>query len=189
MLRPKGSAIEALPHMHSLLNARPEGFDSLEEAIEWQYVPLFIPLSHTVTLFFCQRTDECNTQLQLRARICPVNTQTLRFHITSGPCLHLAHPAALDSTILDQYATCIIFLFVFVHLRVKTEWFTSLSANFLTVRTARMLILAGTDRLDKELMIGQMQGKFQMEVVPGVGHMLHEVRSSVPTQLVLLLCP
>ena len=25
-------------------------------------------------------------------------------------------------------------------------------------------------------MIGQMQGKFQMEVVPGVGHMLHEVR-------------
>lgn len=31
-----GSAIEALPHMHSLLNARPEGFDSLEEAIEWQ---------------------------------------------------------------------------------------------------------------------------------------------------------
>ena len=24
-------------------------------------------------------------------------------------------------------------------------------------------------------MIGQMQGKFQMEVVPNVGHMLHEV--------------
>ena len=36
------------------------------------------------------------------------------------------------------------------------------------------MILAGTDRLDKELMIGQMQGKFQMEVVPGTGHMLHE---------------
>ena len=33
-----GSAIEALPHMHSLLNARPDGFDSMEEAIEWQYV-------------------------------------------------------------------------------------------------------------------------------------------------------
>ena len=30
-------------------------------------------------------------------------------------------------------------------------------------------------------MIGQMQGKFQMAVVPGVGHMLHEVRiSSLP---------
>jgi hypothetical protein len=29
--------------------------------------------------------------------------------------------------------------------------------------------------LDKELMIGHMQGKFQLVVVPGVGHMLHEV--------------
>lgn len=30
-----GSAMEALPHMHSLLNARPDGFSSPEEAIEW----------------------------------------------------------------------------------------------------------------------------------------------------------
>lgn len=28
--------LDALPIMHSLLNARPEGFDSPEEAIEWQ---------------------------------------------------------------------------------------------------------------------------------------------------------
>lgn len=31
-----GSAVEALPHMNSLLNARPDGFDSIEEAVEWQ---------------------------------------------------------------------------------------------------------------------------------------------------------
>jgi protein phosphatase methylesterase 1 len=55
-------------------------------------------------------------------------------------------------------------------------WFTGLSSAFLTARAARLLILAGADRLDRELMIGQMQGKFQMAVVPGVGHMLHEVR-------------
>ncbi|EIM90705.1 protein phosphatase methylesterase [Stereum hirsutum FP-91666 SS1] len=54
------------------------------------------------------------------------------------------------------------------------SWFTGLSASFLAARTARLLVLAGTDRLDKELMIGQMQGKFQMVVVPGTGHMLHE---------------
>ena len=56
-----------------------------------------------------------------------------------------------------------------------SDWFKGLSSRFLAVRTARLLVLAGTDRLDKELMIGQMQGKFQMTVVPGVGHMLHEV--------------
>ncbi|KAG9031782.1 Protein with carboxyl methyl esterase activity [Tulasnella sp. JGI-2019a] len=55
-----------------------------------------------------------------------------------------------------------------------TGWFTGLSESFLAARTARLLILAGTDRLDKPLMIGQMQGKFQLEVVPNVGHMLHE---------------
>lgn len=31
-----GSAMEALPFMHSLLNARPDGFNNIEEAIEWQ---------------------------------------------------------------------------------------------------------------------------------------------------------
>jgi len=56
-----------------------------------------------------------------------------------------------------------------------SDWFMGLSKNFLQARTARLLVLAGTDRLDKELMIGQMQGKFQMVVVPNVGHMVHEV--------------
>ena len=58
-------------------------------------------------------------------------------------------------------------------------WFTGLSSKFLASRTARLLVLAGTERLDKELMIGQMQGKFQLVVIPGVGHMVHEV-SNVP---------
>ena len=40
-------------------------------------------------------------------------------------------------------------------------------------------MLAGTERLDRQLMIGQMQGKFQLSVIPGVGHMLQEVRLSV----------
>lgn len=38
------------------------------------------------------------------------------------------------------------------------NWFTGMSAKFLGGRGAKLLVLAGTDRLDKELMIGQMQG-------------------------------
>jgi protein phosphatase methylesterase 1 len=34
-------------------------------------------------------------------------------------------------------------------------------------------MLAGTDRLDKELTIGQMQGKFQLVVLP-TGHTIQE---------------
>ena len=38
------------------------------------------------------------------------------------------------------------------------NWFVGLSQNFLEGKGAKLLMLAGTDRLDKELMIGQMQG-------------------------------
>ena len=34
-----------------------------------------------------------------------------------------------------------------------------MSGLFLRGRAAKALVLAGTDRLDKELMVGQMQGK------------------------------
>ncbi len=54
------------------------------------------------------------------------------------------------------------------------DWFTSMSIKFLSARCAKLLILAGTDRLDKELMIGQMQGKFQLVVIPEAGHFVQE---------------
>lgn len=40
------------------------------------------------------------------------------------------------------------------------DWFVGLSRKFLEARGGKLLLLAGTDRLDKELMIGQMQGTF-----------------------------
>lgn len=39
------------------------------------------------------------------------------------------------------------------------NWFDGMSKKFLSGRGAKLLLLAGTDRLDKDLMIGQMQGK------------------------------
>ncbi|KAI4160646.1 MAG: hypothetical protein LQ342_005579 [Letrouitia transgressa] len=53
-------------------------------------------------------------------------------------------------------------------------WFTGLSKMFLEARGGKLLLLAGTDRLDKELMIGQMQGKYQLQVFPDAGHFIHE---------------
>lgn len=45
----------------------------------------------------------------------------------------------------------------------KTEqywsgWFKGLSSAFLNVAAPKMLLLAGVDRLDRELTVGQMQG-------------------------------
>jgi protein phosphatase methylesterase 1 len=53
-------------------------------------------------------------------------------------------------------------------------WFVGLSKKFLESRGGKLLLLAGTDRLDKELMIGQMQGKYQLQVFPEAGHFVHE---------------
>lgn len=41
-------------------------------------------------------------------------------------------------------------------------WFAGMSGKFLGARGAKLLLLAGTDRLDRELMIGQMQGEFYL---------------------------
>ncbi|KAJ9609077.1 Protein phosphatase methylesterase 1 [Cladophialophora chaetospira] len=54
------------------------------------------------------------------------------------------------------------------------DWFIGLSKKFLESRGGKLLLLAGTDRLDKELMIGQMQGKYQLQVFPDAGHFVQE---------------
>ncbi|KAG1851516.1 hypothetical protein C8R48DRAFT_777810 [Suillus tomentosus] len=94
--------------MHAILHSRPEGFDSVEEGIDWQYMfDVVLPPAHT--------------------------------NLLSG-------------------------------------WFPSLSSLFLGLRSARLLLLAGAERLYTTLMVDQMQGKFWLEVMAGsgVGHLVHE---------------
>lgn len=54
------------------------------------------------------------------------------------------------------------------------DWFKGLSNIFLNIQGPKLLILAGVDRLDKTLTIGQMQGKFQNILIPDAGHTIHE---------------
>ncbi|OJD15182.1 hypothetical protein AJ78_04545 [Emergomyces pasteurianus Ep9510] len=54
------------------------------------------------------------------------------------------------------------------------NWFIGLSKKFLQARGGKLLLLAGTDRLDTELTIGQMQGKYQLQVFPEAGHFIQE---------------
>jgi len=65
------------------------------------------------------------------------------------------------------------------------DWFTGLSKKFLEGQGGKLLILAGTDRLDKELTIGQMQGKYQLVVLPEVGHFVQE---DAPEKTASIVC-
>uniref|UniRef100_A0A158R4K3 Protein phosphatase methylesterase 1 n=1 Tax=Syphacia muris TaxID=451379 RepID=A0A158R4K3_9BILA len=53
-------------------------------------------------------------------------------------------------------------------------WFKGLSRLFLSCPAPKLLVLAGVDRLDTELTVGQMQGKFQNTILPKVGHVVQE---------------
>ncbi|KAJ3557579.1 hypothetical protein NM688_g1402 [Phlebia brevispora] len=129
--------LEALPIMTSLLESRPEGFDSPETAVEWHV-----------------KTNAIRNVTSARISVPGI--------IVKNPSPSPTSPEYLWRTPLRSTAP------------YWTSWFTGLSSKFLSARTARLLVLAGTERLDKELMIGQMQGKFQLVVLAGVGHIVHE---------------
>jgi protein phosphatase methylesterase 1 len=55
------------------------------------------------------------------------------------------------------------------------EWYEGLSQLFLDkTPKSRLLVLAGTDRLDDLLCGGHMSGKYQLVVLPGCGHSVQE---------------
>lgn len=63
-------------------------------------------------------------------------------------------------------------------------WYEGLSDKFLSCPIPKLLLLAGTDRLDRSLTIGQMQGKFQMVVIRHTGHAIQE---DVPDEFATLI--
>lgn len=55
-----------------------------------------------------------------------------------------------------------------------TGWFKGLSQKFLDIRIPKLLLLANIHGLDTALTVGQMQGKFQLQVLAKSGHAIHE---------------
>lgn len=54
------------------------------------------------------------------------------------------------------------------------QWFLGLTQCFLDVKVPKQLLLAASDRMDKELTIAQMQGKFKLVVLDQAGHSIQE---------------
>jgi len=159
----EGSALQALASMMPLISARPKSFRSPAECIKYHVQ------SHTIR-----------------------NLQSARISVPSlirnvSPPTRAELPADRAE---EQEDTSAEPRFEWItdlrHSQPHWEgWFRGLSGKFLAQKTARLLVLAGTDRLDKELTIGQMQGKYQLEVLPNVGHCLHE---DDPASLANILC-
>src|SRR5712691_11443743 len=59
----EGTALDALPHMPAILNSRPEGFDSVSDAIEWQYVLSILSCTTPLMLYVSLRTRSATSHL------------------------------------------------------------------------------------------------------------------------------
>ncbi|EWC45170.1 hypothetical protein DRE_06058 [Drechslerella stenobrocha 248] len=152
----EGSAMDALQSMQSYLMGRPVGFASVNQGIEWHV------RSRTIR----------------NGRSARVSVPALLYDCSGGVVGGGSSSAGGDGPVVStgggnsrpwQWRTDL----------GKTQpfwqdWFIGLSRKFLEAKGGKLLILAGTDRLDKELIIGQMQGKYQLLVLPEVGHFLHE---------------
>lgn len=65
-----------------------------------------------------------------------------------------------------------------------TDWFKGFADIFLKAQTYKILCLPNINHLDTPFTIGHMSGKFQLEIVPGANHCLHEDQ---PDKFVLII--
>jgi len=182
----EGTAMEALSSMQAFLKSRPSSFRSLEEGIEWSIRSGQIHNVESARISMVGQLTRCNDSN---------GNETETNSSTSSPLSHFSGVISEESeeekaetpdttaetkdcpSVAQQQEAKERFTW-----RIdlsKTDrfwegWFKDLSKLFLSCSVPKLLILAGIDRLDRDLTIGQMQGKFQMQVLPRCGHCVHE---------------
>eukprot|EP00042_Codosiga_hollandica_P031552 m.192871 g.192871 ORF g.192871 m.192871 type:complete len:366 (-) comp53670_c0_seq2:62-1159(-) len=171
----EGSAMDALSAMDSFLRSRPSTFGSEQEAVDWALRtgqvrnPESARISLPPQLTKVKRTD---TEKIVSSRIGPILEEDEEEEAEEVPAFKPPKPLKPQATTAPEVYTWKIDL---ASTKCYWEgWFKGLSKMFLSTRMPKLLVLAGMDRLDTELTIGQMQGKFQMKVFSGVGHCVHE---------------
>ncbi|XP_071485915.1 protein phosphatase methylesterase 1-like [Diadema antillarum] len=184
----EGTAMDALQSMQSFLRGRPKTFRSLEYAIEWAVKTGQIRNIESARVSMigqvkpCSELGETLSGLSSNSSNPPIPSVSTEDVIAeeeestenSSPRTGAASESLSPTSPTDQGTphTWRIDL-------SKTEchwegWFKGMSNLFLSCNVPKMLLLAGVDRLDRDLTIGQMQGKFQMQVLPQCGHAVHE---------------
>lgn len=166
----EGSALSALPGMKSIVSTLPKGFDSVEEAIRWH-----VDSGNIVNTESARRS--------VPSLIIPSYVEPPKGIASEFEFPQVAEDTEAVEELQDSFTSATDvdkrYAYTWRANLLATEpywdnWFRGLSQSFLSVKCARLLLLAGTDRLDKDLMIGQMQGKYQLVVFADVGHSLQE---------------
>lgn len=193
----EGTALDALQSMQSFLRSRPPSFSNLPTAIEWcvrsgqvrnvESAKVSMPgqLKNSVTgetatkEIHLQNAPEQTPEVLAPRQVAPSDSileeaedddEHKAQNLSSAENDVFKVPAAPST----QAAKYVWRIELSKTEKFWTGWFEDLSNMFLSSSVPKLLLLAGVDRLDKDLTIGQMQGKFQMQVLPQCGHAVHE---------------
>jgi len=200
----EGTALASLPYMRTVLSKRPKSFPDPEAAIKWaldsgasrKREAAEVSVPSMLTLVYVPETMESNSMrhaLQDPAR--PERTRLPSIEEMNPPAASEVGvnietdggDSGFDSEGSQQQRRGVW------RWRTPLEesschwegWYRGLSDAFLALKVPKILILAGTDRLDKMLTIGQMQGKFQLVLLPRAGHAVHEDDSDAVADVIM----
>ncbi|KAI3373113.1 hypothetical protein L3Q82_006443 [Scortum barcoo] len=181
----EGTAMDALNSMQNFLRSRPKTFKSLENAIEWSVKSGQIRNIESARVSMGGQVKKCEESTSS-----PGVSNSIEGIIEEEDDEEAEEESNKKRMKEDDQEIKKESIFTWRVELSKTEkywegWFRGLSALFLTCPVPKLLLLAGVDRLDKDLTIGQMQelknipnrsstGKFQMQVLPQCGHAVHE---------------
>ena len=200
----EGTAIQSLSTMTSILQQRPSGFGSLEEAIEWalrsgtsrnrssacisipgmliQSNDIFfedkntVPRSGERTIYSAsvQQTPTGMLPPRMpRGKLVPI-VETCSTQTYNSQVIERDDKVGVQTAVQSRDVKWVWRTPLMLSKQYWEGWFTGLSDAFLSIPCPKILILAGTDRLDTTLMVAQMQGKFQMVLISKAGHAVHE---------------
>eukprot|EP00794_Sanderia_malayensis_P006966 gene6966-7751_t len=185
----EGTALRALSAMDGFLKSRPQAFSSLEQSIEWsircnqvrnlESAKVSIPgqLYRTSKVKMDEIWKASSSAESAQASTSSVSETIAEEQL--GDEIVINKDSQDHSQAKEDQASKNDSVYTWRIDLTKTEiywqgWFENMSALFLSCDVPKLLVLAGIDRLDRDLTIGQMQGKFQMHVIPNCGHTVHE---------------
>ncbi|XP_035826835.1 protein phosphatase methylesterase 1 isoform X2 [Aplysia californica] len=182
----EGTAMESLASMQSFLRGRPKTFDTMDKAIEWAVRSGQIQNVESAKVSMVGQLKRMDTQetgseeLEHQGSFDDIIEEEVdgegeeEREPSSGSSSSAQTEFKSPSDGLQQTHKYTWRIDLSKTEKFWKGWFEGLSQKFLSCSPPKMLILAGPDRLDKDLTIGQMQGKFQMNLLPQCGHAVHE---------------
>ncbi|XP_061769374.1 protein phosphatase methylesterase 1-like isoform X2 [Nerophis ophidion] len=171
----EGSAMEALHSIQNFLKGRPKSFKSMDHAIEWSVKSGQIRNLESARVSMAGQIKRCEVEeTDSLEQASPVSDVVVERNEEFYDKSYDKDDAATELSLSKGQSVYRWRIDLSKSEKYWDGWFRGTSNLFLSCNLPKLLLLAGIDRLDRDLTIGQMQGKFMMQVLPPCGHAVQE---------------